>query len=111
MENNKIPFERKTNLPLLHIKIPFGANESTRYLSSYSIQSVINLCQKIKTLFEGRFETVITPSDFEIKMERSEMVILNINNDTDIESILNKLNELGGNVNDQSRNESSVDER
>lgn len=95
MENSKVPFERKTDLPLLHIKVPFGSKESMRYRSSSTIQSVVNLCQKIKTRFEGRFETIVTPSDFEIEMERPEMVVLNIDATTNIEELLKKLDELG----------------
>ena len=109
MENFK--FERRTDLPILWIKVPFGGQTRQHgYITRQYVDNVAKLVKVIKDRFAGRFELIITPSDFEIEMEKSQPIILNIDSNTDMGKLLKQLDELGGNVNDQSRNGTSMDE-
>lgn len=109
MEN--FNFERKTDLPILWIKVPFGGQTRQHgYITRQYVDNVAKLVKAIKDRFIGRFELIVTPSDFEIEMEKSQPIILNIDSNADMGKLLKQLDELGGNENDQSGNESSMDE-
>ena len=109
MENFK--FERKTDLPILWIKVPFGSQISQHgHITRQYVDNVAKLIKTIKDRFAGRFEMIVTPSDFEIEMEKSQPIILNIDSNADMGKLLKHLDELGGNVNDQSGNGTSMDE-
>lgn len=107
MENFK--FERKTDLPILWIKVPFGDQIRQHMPAWQYVDNVAKLIKTIKDRFTGRFELIVTPSDFEIEIERTQPIVINIDSNTDMEKLFKQLDELGGNVNDQSGNETSMD--
>lgn len=108
MENFK--FERKTDLPILWIKVPFGDQiKQHGHITLQYVNNVTKFIRAIKDKFTGRFELIVTPSDFEIEIERTQPIVINIDSNTDMEKLFKQLDELGGNVDDQSGNGTPVD--
>lgn len=69
MEN--FNFERKTDLPILWIKVPFGGQTRQHgYITRQYVDNVAKLVKAIKDRFIGRFELIVTPSDFEIRWRK-----------------------------------------
>jgi len=93
-------YERKTNLPLLHIKIHIG--DGRNYISKQYLDNLANILKRIKERYNGVYETIATPDNISIEMESSPVNVLVIKTSADLGAVIKELDRIGGKKDDSS---------